>query len=45
MAYLYGPIAALIVGNIIFFVMTAILLYRANIDAAFAVNSAHAKQK
>lgn len=43
--YLYGPIAILILSNIVFFVMTAILLYRASVDAAFAVNSAHAKQK
>lgn len=45
MAYLYGPIAVLILSNIVFFVMTAVLLYRASVDAAFAVNSAHAKQK
>ncbi len=45
MVYLYGPIAVLILSNIVFFVMTAVLLYRASVDAAFAVNSAHAKQK
>lgn len=45
LVYLYGPIAVLILSNIVFFIMTAVLLYRASIDAAFAVNSAHAKQK
>ncbi|XP_046644908.1 G-protein coupled receptor Mth2-like isoform X2 [Daphnia pulicaria] len=45
LVYLYGPIAVLILSNIVFFVMTAVLLYRASVDAAFAVNSAHAKQK
>ena len=45
LAYLYGPVAVLILSNIVFFVMTIVLLYRASIDAAFAASSHHAKQK
>jgi len=45
MAYLYGPIALIILSNIVFFVLTALQLYRVSVDAAFATNKAHAKQK
>ena len=44
MAYLYGPVAVIIFSNIVFFVLTAIQLYRASVDAAFATNN-HVKQK
>ena len=44
MSYLYGPVAVIILSNIVFFVLTAIQLYRASVDAAFATNN-HVKQK
>lgn len=45
LAYLYGPVAVLILSNIIFFVMTIVLLYRASTETAFAARSHQAKQK
>ena len=45
MAYLYGPVAVIIFSNIVFFVLTAIQLYRVSVDAALATNNSHAKQK
>ena len=45
LAYLYGPVAVLILSNIIFFVMTIVLLYRASTETAFAASSHQAKQK
>jgi len=45
MAYVYGPVAVIIVSNIVFFVLTAVQLYRASVDVAFATNNNNAKQK
>merc|ERR1712136_696738 len=39
MAYLYGPIGVIILSNIIFFILTAMQLYRASIEAAFATDN------
>jgi G protein-coupled receptor Mth (Methuselah protein) len=45
MAYLYGPIAAILLSNIIFFVLTAVRLHRARMDTAFATKNRQNKQK
>jgi len=44
-AYLYGPIGAIILSNIVFFVLTATKLYQASIETAFATNNNRNKQK
>lgn len=45
MAYLYGPIGIIILSNIVLFILTAVQLYRASIDTAFATNNNRNKQK
>lgn len=45
LAYLYGPVAVLILSNIVFFIMTAFSLYQASVDTAMAAGSHHEKQR
>ena len=45
LVYLYGPVSVLILSNIIFFVLTAVLIHRASMDTAFAAGRHHAQQR
>lgn len=41
--YLYGPLAVIIAGNIFFFILTTVQLYRSNIDSHVSSDETGAK--
>ena len=43
--YLYGPATVLILSNVVFFIMTILIIHRSRVDAAFTVSSQQARQK
>ena len=45
LAYFYGPIAVILLSNLIFFVLTAIRLHQTRLDSAFATKNQQNKQK
>lgn len=44
LAYFYGPIAVILLSNLIFFVLTAIRLHQTRLDSAFATKNQQNKQ-
>ncbi len=45
LAYFYGPIGAILLSNLLFFIMTAIRLHRARKETAFATRNQKKKKK
>ena len=43
--YLYGPVTAMILSNVVFFGVTTVMLHRSRVDTAFVISSQQARQK